>query len=308
MTQARSVLPTDILALASYRGRSYPNEAWTRDRVGAAPAGAALEHLGVISRRNAWVSVERGRLRGLVAARRRGGHTAWEIDYLIDATQDLAALPSLLDCAVARAGRGGAEKIFLRLTAESEVLPLVRAAGFLIYQEETLFTAGPRFRSAAEAVALRLYQPGDSYLVYRLYNATTPEVVRRVEAATYGEWHAAQERRWLKDGVELVSEGNASIDAYVRAARLPQGIAIELIAAGAALENAVGVIDAAIHALGGGQAPLFLLCGRTSALCNRLDAAGFEAQRDFVSLAKRTVRPVTLPKLSPAIVKPAISV
>src|SRR3990172_1692326 len=85
--EARPVLPTDLLALVTYQGRSYRNEAWPRERVGAAesqrPLGLVLDKFLAFSRgRSAWISVRRQRLRGLVGARRRGSRQAWEVDYL----------------------------------------------------------------------------------------------------------------------------------------------------------------------------------------------------------------------------------
>src|SRR6266487_1286955 len=97
VTDARAILPTDLLALVSYNGRSYHNQAWTRERIGAADATPTLglvldQFLAFAKGRSAWISVRRQRLQGLVGARQRGGRVAWEIDYLIDATPDHEAI------------------------------------------------------------------------------------------------------------------------------------------------------------------------------------------------------------------------
>src|SRR3989304_2119508 len=111
--EARPVLPTDLLALVTYQGRSYRNEAWPRERVGAAesqrPLGLVLDKFLAFSRgRSAWISVRRQRLRGLVGARRRGGRQAWEVDYLVDATPRHETGVGLLGWAIAEGGGGGA--------------------------------------------------------------------------------------------------------------------------------------------------------------------------------------------------------
>lgn len=309
--QARRILPTDLLALVTYRGRSYRNEAWTRERLGAdesqKPLGMVLEQLLAFSRgRGAWISVRRQRLRGLVGARRRGGRAAWEIDYLIDATPSREAVAGLLDCAVAEVGRAGAEKLFLRLKAGSSLLPVVRAAGFLPYQEEVLYR-GRAEGPGEEPALLRAGLPMDSYPLFRLYNAITPEATRRLEAATFAEWHAAQERRWLKHGVQLVFEAEGQVRAWARAARLPQGVALELGLAPAALPRTAALVAAAAHSVAGPGEPVFVLLPRSAAaVARRLEEAGFQPQAEFVSLVRRTALPQALPKLSPAVASNAI--
>ena len=61
MTEARTVLPTDLLALVSYNGRSYKNEAWTRERLGADESSNTLglvldQFLAFARARSAWIS------------------------------------------------------------------------------------------------------------------------------------------------------------------------------------------------------------------------------------------------------------
>ena len=206
------MLPTDLLALVSYNGRSYKNEAWTRERLGAQASqntlGLVLDQFLAFARgRSAWISVRRQRLQGLVGARPRGARSAWEIDYLIDATPGKDAVGGLLECAIAEVGKSGAEKVFLRIESCSEIEAVVRSAGFLPYQEEVLYAREPSLGETdpVSAAAMRRVEPADSYALFRLYSSATPEVIRRSEAATFGEWHASQERRWLRHGVQLLA-------------------------------------------------------------------------------------------------------
>ena len=308
MTEARPVLPTDLLALVSYNGRGYRNQAWTRERLGADETqntlGMVLDQCLAFARgRSAWISVRRQRLQGLVGARRRGGRQAWEIDYLIDATRDQEAVGGLLDCAIAEVGRAGAEKLFLRLTSDSDLFEVVREAGFVPYREEVLYTRGPGIRNQAPAVEVRPVMPSDSYSLFRLYNVCTPEVTRRQEAATFGEWHAAQERRWLKHGAELVQERNGRVAASARAARLGQGVAVDLLLDASELDEAPALIEAALQAVEpeAGARVFVLLPAQAEGLARRLEDEGFGARQQFVSLMRRTTRPQSLPKLLPAI-------
>jgi hypothetical protein len=309
VTEARTVLPTDLLALVSYNGRSYKNEAWTRERVGSEASqntlGLVLDQFLAFARgRSAWISVRRQRLQGLVGARQRGGRTAWEIDYLIDARPDKDAVGGLLECAIAEVGKSGAEKLFLRIESCSEIEPVVRSAGFLPYQEEVLYARQPRLDKAnsVAAVAMRRVEPADSYALFRLYNSATPEVIRRSEAATFGEWHASQERRWLRHGVQLLAEENGRIAAATRAARLPQGILVDVTLD--VHENAVGAIEAALGALEASDEPVFVMVPAVAeGVARQLETSGFQPRQEFVSMVCRTTRPLSLPKLVPAIAK-----
>jgi hypothetical protein len=253
--------------------------------------------------RSAWISVRRQRLQGLVGARRRGGRQAWEIDYLIDSTPEHSAVLGLLECAISEAGNSGAEKLFLRLDAACELLTVAREAGFIPYQEEVLL--GRAFPSPAPASPLdfRRAEPSDSYALYRLYNTTTPEVTRRSEAATFAEWHAAQERRWMRQGVQLVRGDDTGLTATVRAAHLPQGTLIDLTIADSRCK-AGEAVTAAVRALGSQEGPVFtLLPAHAEALARELENAGFTPRQEFVSLMRRTVRTRSLPKLLPAVAK-----
>jgi hypothetical protein len=314
MTEARALNPTDIIAFVPYAGHSYRNEAWTRERLGADESTRTLgmvldQFLAFAKGRSAWISTDRGRLHGLVGARQRGARQAWEIDYLIDATTDHSGICALLECAIAEAGRAGAEKLFLRLTADSDLLITAREAGFLPYQEEVLLAKSYGRDPDVEAAQLRPVSPADSYVLYRLYSQATPETTRRNEAANFSEWHAAQERRWLKNGVQLVAEQDGQVAAWVKAARLPQGVVLELLVSEAGLDQTRGVIAAAAQAVDAGGVPLFVVVPRVAeTLIRHLEVNGFTARQDFVCLMRRTTRPVALPKLTPAVAKNAVRV
>ncbi|MPZ47733.1 MAG: hypothetical protein GEU75_00175 [Dehalococcoidia bacterium] len=312
MTDARPLLPIDIVSLVAYRGHSFRNEAWTRERLGADESARTLgmvldQFLAFARGRNAWISARRGRLQGLVGARQRGGRQAWEVDYLIDTTPGREAAPELLECAIAETGRAGAEKLFLRLSAGSALLPAAREAGFMTYQEEVLYARGYSHDPGGEAASLRAVNPSDSYFLYRLYNLATPETTRRHEAATFSEWHAAQERRWLRNGVQLVAEHKGEVAAWVRAARLPQGVVAEVTVSESGLDHARGVVAAAATALDAAGSPLFVIVPRPAeSLCRRLEEGGFSPRQDFVCLMRRTTRPLELPALKPVAVKNAV--
>ncbi len=304
---ARTVLPIDLLALVSYRDKVYPNEARPRERLGAAdptpnPVTTGFDQwFSFATRRNAWISARRQRLLGLVSARRRGGRQAWEIDCLIDTTITYEAVPGLLDCAIEAGGRSGAEKIFLRLGADSPLLPVVIRAGFSAYRSEYLYVGSSLAVSGKQDLPLRPFSQPDMYPAYLLYNRVLPERSRRAEAATFGEWQAARERHWLKDGAQLVLENEGALSAHVSASRLQHGVLVDIVADKDGVPHSEGLVAAALAAVGPGGGPVMVLVSESDiGVASRLADLGFEARHEFMSLMCRTTRVARLPKLVPA--------
>jgi hypothetical protein len=312
MDSVRSFLPTDLPALVAVPGLSSGNEAWPRERLGAGEAQATLsvikdQLLSFTGQRGAWVSVRRQRLQGLIGARQRGGAEAWEIDYLLDATRDNHITPELLECATVEAGKEGARKLFLRLAGDSALLPSVLEAGFAAYQEETLYARVGG--GDAPPSVMRAVVASDSYPLFRLYCESTPESARRLEAATFTEWHSAQERRWMRNGLQLIEERQGKICAHVRAARLPQGLLLEITATADASREASNFVTASCAATSSTGEPVFVLVPNAAeSLARHLEAAGFTPQNEFVSLARRTVKPIALPKKVAVVAENAIGV
>jgi hypothetical protein len=307
--RARVVLPTDLVALATFDDKSFANEAVTRDRVGTAasthPIGAALEQwFSFATGRHTWISVRGATLRGLLSARRRGSRLAWELDCLIDAAEgDPAVLLNLLDQAVRDAGKAGAEKIFLRLNASSAVLPSVRRAGFVRYLTEELYEREgpqPAERSPAPRLGLRARRIEDRYPLFQLYNNAVPEPVRRLEAVTFREWLACQERiSRASHTTQLVLEREGRITAWLRTGidgdvgrfdllTLPgqRGLGDLLAVALARLSRC-----ARVHVL---------VPDYAEALARHLARLGFRKAGEYALLARRTMTPVKVPQLAVA--------
>jgi hypothetical protein len=307
----------DLLALVRIlpgkESSSYENQAWPRERLGTPELQPTLsvlrdQLLAFGRRRSAWVSVNRQKLHALVGARKRGSRQAWEIDYLIDCCGDERVVAGLLTQAVQAAGDAGAEKLFMRLDAASGLLTAAREAGFFPYQEETLY--GLNRPLGAEAIDCRAATSSDSYPLFRLYTACTPEPVRRHEAVTYAEWQSGMERRWMRGGIEVVREREGRLQAHARASRLAQGVLFDLTLTADAVPDALGMMAAAMQAIDGDTSgPLLALVpSQDEGVARRLEDAGFLAAREFVSLVHRTTRPLTLPKAVPAVAKNAVGV
>jgi hypothetical protein len=314
MTMPRALLPTDLLALVSYGSRNLDNRAWPRERVGSEssshPLGLLAEKIRSLGReRCAWVSIEHQRLMGLVAARPRGSRSAWEIDSLIDAAPGSDVVLGLIDTALAGVGEQGCEKLFVRLSAgDTNLIETFRDAGFASYREETLYARNSS-EKAVEGSELKPALPADDYSGFRLYMAAVPEVQRRVEAVTFAEWHAAQERRWLKDGGhELVQHRDGHLSAWAAAARLPWGRLVCLTVDPDAAREADAIVEAAASRVEGG-APLFVLVSHDhETVARRLEEAGFTARREFVDMVRRTTVLKALPALTVPVASQAVRV
>jgi hypothetical protein len=308
-TEARALHPTDLLFLAA-QGMSYENEAWPRERLGTQetqPAFSVLRDqlLALGKRRGAWVATHRQKLQALVGTRRRNGHQAWEIDYLIDCGGGSGVVCEVLERAARAAGEAGAEKLFVRLAAHSPLMQPLREVAFLSYQRETLYAHPGDL--AAGAPVMRHVTPADSYPLYRLYNATTPEASRRYEAATYTEWQASRERYWLRGGAELVYEEGGALQAAVQASRFGHGVMLDVTMAAGTTMDALALVTAGARAVEAGNSPLLVVVPATNeSLARQLEGAGFTAQSEFVSLMHRTTRPLEMPRVLPAIAKNAI--
>jgi hypothetical protein len=316
MTVARTVRPTDLVALVSFDGRIYPNEAKTRDRVGReesspSPLESALEQwLSFATGRQTWISVRGSTLRGLISARRRSSNAAWEVDCLINAAEEDSICMSLLDRVSEEAGRSGAEKIFLRLVADSGVVPIARRAGFVPFVVENQYAhQGPvpaerpdgqaRRGRAASTLPLRRRSRADAYPLFQLYNIAVPEPVRRVEGATFAEWLAAQERHWLtRRSTQLVLDRDGYLGAWIRAAADGDVGRFDLLVHPRELDLLEPLLLAALARLSSQGVLLTLVPEYDEPLARLLKRMGFERQDQYVVMAKRTAALVRTPRLA----------
>jgi hypothetical protein len=304
MPSARTVRPTDLVALVAYDGRVYPNEAVTRDRAGTEasphPLEAAFEQwFSFATGRHTWISVKGATLRGLVSARRRASKAALELDCLIDAADDDPnVLGSLLERVAADAGRAGAERVFLRVPADSNVVDVARSAGFVPYVHERLLVATAIAPEGEPAEGLRRWTRDDAHETFRLYNRWTPEPVRRVEAATFREWQATRESIAARGTQQRVLEDGGKLIGWLRTAASGDAGRFDLMADPERPDALETLIDAAIARLRGQPALLVLVPDFAPGLAERLARRGFADRGEFVLLARRLVKPVVVPELA----------
>jgi len=296
---ARTVLPTDLVALVSYDGRVYANEAMTRDRVGTQdsphPLETAFEQwFSFATGRHTWISVKGPTLRGLVSARKRGSKLAWEIDCLINAADaDNIVLMSLLDQVTAAAGKSGALKVFLRLPRGSHTERAVMRSGFAVYAFEQSYG---RPVDATETHALpegvRRRTKADLYALFQLYNNLVPQAVRSAEAATLAEWSAAQES--LGKTTQYVLEREGRVSGWLRVARDGDIARFDLLGHPDAVDD---LIEAAMAKVAQRRAVYAMAAEHDAGLRSRLESLGFEPGEEYSVLSRRTTRTVKAPKV-----------
>ena len=132
------------------------------------------------------------RLASLASARVRSGIQSWEIDrlHLKDSEQGF----ELLEQAVYSAGCRGAERVFLRVPCDSELVDTARKVGFFPYFKEAhLAGAGAPSNPGLTRFSVEHRSPADIQGLFQLYNAATPQEVRRGIGMTIAQWRDSQE-------------------------------------------------------------------------------------------------------------------
>jgi hypothetical protein len=304
---ARKILPTDLVALVSYDGRVYSNEAMTRDRIGTNdsphPLETAFEQwFSFATGRHTAISVKGTTLRGLVSARKRGSKLAWEIDCLIHAPDgDNGVLMSLLDQLTRAAGKSGALRIFVRLPGASETAHVAMHCGFAQYQSEIVHA---RAVDAAEAHVLpegfRQRAKGDQYALFQLYNAVVPQTVRTAEAMTFAEWTAAQER--LGKTSQYVVEHGGAVRGWLRVARDGDIARFDVLAEPGVIDD---LLEAAMAKVASRRTVYTVVPEHDTGLRAHLESLGFAPGDEYSVLVRRTARTVKAPRSVPVLVHTA---
>jgi len=305
MTSARHPLPTDIVALISFDGRVYPNEAKPLDRLGLGDdkphaLETALEQwFSFATGKHTWVSVHGATIRGLISARPRTKRTAWEIDVLINTTDDDSVWQSLFTRMLSGIGKHGAERIFLRVRLDSPVQEAARAAGFFAYAEETLRRRPALPPPLKSDLPVRRKAKSEALGVFHLYSREMPANVRAIEGATFREWQAAQEK-WGGRFSDLVVEEDGAIGAWTR---VVLGQVNRLAALSASGYD--DIVSAALQLVGEREAHC-LAPRHAPGLVSALDRLGFQPSGEFCAMAKRLAKPAE--ELTPESAKEAITV
>ncbi|HEY8490947.1 MAG TPA: hypothetical protein VIO14_08135 [Dehalococcoidia bacterium] len=310
MRSARTVRPTDIVALVTFDGRVYHDAARPWDRVGKEveaphPLESALEQwFSFATGKHTWVHIQGQTLRGLVSARKRGNRRAWEVDCLLAVGEDEQAVATgLLEQVSRGAAQAKVRSLFLRMERDAPLVAAARKAGFRPYLLERLYrrdepaATGP----AAATLPLRRRTAADAWALFRLYSQCTPEPVRREEAPTFEEWQANVDvRAGGRGGGSLVLERDGRVLGWLRTR--PDGKAgrLDVLTPPDAADCARALLEEGLAGLAG-RAPLFALVPvYLTSVATALRDAGFQEQGEFVVMVKRLTVPVGEARTVPA--------
>lgn len=294
MSGARHPLPTDIVALVSFDGKVYPNEAKPLETLGledhAKPLENALEQwFSFATGQHTWVSVRGATIRGLISARARAKKSAWEVEVLIDAADDPEMVLSLFGRMDAGVIKQRAERVFLRLDADGALVDTVRSAGFFRYAGETLYRR-PGGAPAAPAVPnLREVEKHDWMGIYQLYGRVVPANIRSIEGSTFREWQAARED-WGGRPEDLVLEEDGAITAWLRVLPGDHGRLSALARVGS--EQLDAIIAVGLARLTDSDEVFALAPEYDAELASSLARNGFQPAAEYAVLAKRLSEPV----------------
>ncbi|MBE0415476.1 MAG: hypothetical protein IBX36_02920 [Dehalococcoidia bacterium] len=303
----RSLYPTDLVSLLFFTRRALPNEAMARDRLGKRSLlfpQAFLEHwLPLRCRRRTWVSLERGRVLGIVSAMSCSGSTVWQIDYL--QVNDEECCLALLDRVSTAATKRGAKKLFLRLPSTSPLIDGARRAGFSCYAKNYLYRyEGEGVCKAAEVPEPYLFRPrsrGDEYGLFDLYNAAVPIPVRTAEGMTLREWQ--ETRGWgsgLEEHREFVLQRQDSLVGWLRVHAARGTGCFEIMFHQLDEDSLEWLVNYALMCLDG-KSPICCVAsafqGQLLGLLERLD---FEQVAEYSTLVKELALRVSEPFFAPA--------
>lgn len=186
------------------------------------------------------------KLRGMVSARTSPGHKSWEIDRLysrgswpsleygdygsFDERWDMGwyedfsaedAVLELLEQLHAAVGCRAAQRVYLRLPADSPALPIARRSGFTAGVTEALLEGyggdnGGALPSREGPPGMRPVDAPDEYGLFQLYCASAPAKAREVLGLTFDQWRErrntgsslfrpAGHKEWVADGPERLA-------------------------------------------------------------------------------------------------------
>ena len=308
----RTFGPLDIVRCLAAGMNRFPNLAVTSDlplrpqSFYAFLPGAFRPRILSSSGWRALACAENGRVRAVAALRSRSGPRSWEVSHLYAAPDSEAAVTRLLERASAVSARGGAERAFLRVDADSDIIPIARRAGFFPCYRETLYRGRPTVSKSgkglfdADSRSVKRRAEHD-HALFRIYNETTPLKARQLVGMTLEQWKDSRERAAGRS-IErvLVSEG-AAIGWLRTSARFGTG-RIETTLRPDYLALTPDILDYALASLAKAKSVVVLTPDYVPLLGNALEERRFSLEGEFAVLVKS----VALMERRPAVARTSL--
>ena len=250
----------------------------------------------------AWVWSEGRHVLGVASVRPRAGLKSWEVANLYLDSPSRMPVADLLEQLSASAVSQGAERIFLRLQQDDEVVSSARLSGFFPLTPETLYRGLPLSEGRDQASIfdadsrLRKKEKPDEYGLFRLHNIATPAEVRALTGMTFDQWTASHEPSpGPRD--ERVFEGEAAIRGWLGTAqRSSTGNLSTMLHPDdeAVMED---IVAAGLRRLSSTKTVFCVVPEYQYALRRALEEQGFQPKGEFITLVKSTAKTVRDSKL-----------
>ncbi len=306
--RAHTPRPSDLVALVTFDGEVYENQAVTRERLARPssaphPFNAAIEQwLG--GRRRTWIDVRGRQINGIATARELSSDRAWLIDTLVDASTAPAqgVVAALLRQAIEAATQHRVTHVLLRTAADGPALADALRAGFKPALVEQLWSGSPPARDTSSRPQATVREDGDedAFALFQLYNRALPIEGRQALALTFEQWQAIQERRWLGrgshgyvavDGTD--SRGRNRVCAALRVAPAGETGQFDLLADADGLDGAAALLDLAAERLADARQVLALVPCCAAPLERLLRERGLQPGAEYTLLSRQTAKPVS---------------
>lgn len=242
----------------------------------------------------ALICLEMGSLQAVAAFRPRSGTKSWEVSHLYATPDSGDALIALLEQAAVVSAYGGAERVFLRVESDSDIMPTARRAGFFPCCLETLY----RGQAAVSESRRGLFDtnahstkrgPEHDHALFRLYNETTPLKVRQLVGMTLDQWKDSRERS-VGRRTERVVEVDGNVRSWL-ATSVRSGVGrIDVALHPDYSALAPDVVDFALRSLGNANSVVALVPDYAPPLGQCLEERGFRPEGEFAMLVKSTAR------------------
>ena len=235
-----------------------------------------------------------GGLRAIAAFRPRSGTRSWEISHLYATPDSGDALIGLLEQAAAMSAYGGAERVFLRVEAEGDTIPMARRAGFFpcylerLYRRQSPVSVSRRGLFDTDAHSMKR-GPEHDHTLFRLYNETTPVKVRQLVGMTLDQWKDSRERS-VGRRRERVVEVDGNVGSWL-ATSVRSGVGqVEVVLHSEYAALAPDMVDFALRSLGNVNSVVALVPDYAPLLGSYLEERGFRPEGEFAALVKSTSR------------------
>ena len=298
----RRLEPLDVIRCAVAGSGEMSNLALALSELGGSQSfrvsllALSRRHVWPRSEDSVWVWTDGGRPLGIASVRPRSGSTSWELSHMFADPDCEASIQELLEAATRASASQGAERVFLRLAAESDTVPVARRAGFFPGFRETLYSGRPDLSRIGHGLfdidsRLRARRDADDHDLFRIYNAATPVRVRQLVGMTLDQWRSSRERRPGRRR-ERVFEIDGSVRGLIETALRFRTGTLDLSIHPDYAALTPDVVDAGLRSLSRARTVFAMAPEHTPAMVRALETRGFRAAGDFATLVNSTVRMV----------------